>query len=90
MTAPDFILGYTLPMMVMTIAQATITLLVAGAFGLEMNINIIFAVIITALIFVGTGLFFGSILMIKPLAVFAVPCSPTLQDSYPEYLFRSI
>ena len=65
MTAPDFILGYTLPMMVMTIAQATITLLVAGAFGLEMNINIIFAVIITALtslIFVGTGLFFGSIL----------------------------
>lgn len=65
MTAPDFILGYTLPMMVMTIAQATITFLVAGTFGLDININILFAVIITALtslLFVGTGLFFGSVL----------------------------
>ena len=64
-TAPDFILGYTLPMMVMTIAQATITFLVAGTFGLDININILFAVIITALtslLFVGTGLFFGSVL----------------------------
>lgn len=65
MTAPDFILGYTLPMMVMTILQATITLLVAGAFGLEINIHILFAVLMTAftsLLFVGTGLFFGSLL----------------------------
>lgn len=65
MTAPDFILGYTLPMMVMTIIQATITLLVAGAFGLEINIHILFAVLMTAftsLLFVGTGLFFGSLL----------------------------
>ena len=38
MTAPDFILGYTLPMMVMTIAQATITFLVAGTFELDINI----------------------------------------------------
>lgn len=65
MTATDFILGYTLPMIVMTIAQATITLLAASAFGLDININIIFAIIMTALtslLFVGTGLFFGSIL----------------------------
>lgn len=65
MTATDFILGYTLPMIVMTIVQATITLLVAGFLGLGININILFAIIMTALtslLFVGTGLFFGSIL----------------------------
>ena len=65
MTATDFILGYSLPMIVMTIVQAAITLLVAGFFGLNININILFAIIMTALtslLFVGTGLFFGSIL----------------------------
>ncbi len=71
MTAKDFILGYTLPMIVMTIVQAAITLLVAGIFGLEININIIFAIIMTALtslLFVGTGLFFGSILNDRAVA----------------------
>ena len=65
MTATDFILGYSLPMIVVTIVQATITLLVAGFLGLDININILFAIIMTALtslLFVGTGLFFGSIL----------------------------
>ena len=68
MTAVDFILGYTLPIIAITIVQATITLLVAGAFGLELNINILLAIVIaalTSLIFVGTGLFFGSILSDK-------------------------
>ena len=65
MTAPDFILGYTLPMLVMTIVQAAITLLAAGAFGLDIHINILFAISMTAvtsLFFVGTGLLFGSLL----------------------------
>ena len=65
MTAMDFILGYTLPMIVMTIAQAAITFLAAGAFGLKLNINTVFAIFITALtslLFVGAGLFFGSFL----------------------------
>lgn len=65
MTATDFILGYTLPMIVMTVVQAAITLWAAGAFGLDININILFAIMMTALtslFFVGTGLFFGSIL----------------------------
>lgn len=64
MTATDFILGYTLPMIFMTTAQASITLLLSGAFGLDINIYIICGVIMTALtslLFVGTGLFFGSI-----------------------------
>ena len=65
MTAADFILGYTLPMLVMTIVQAAITLLAAGAFGLDIHINILFAIImaaLTSLFFVGTGLLFGSLL----------------------------
>ena len=65
MTTKDFILGYTLPMIVITIVQATITFLMAGAFGLDININIFFAIMMTALtslLFIGTGLFFGSLL----------------------------
>ena len=65
MTAADFILGYTLPMLVMTIVQAAITLLAAGAFGLDIHINILFAIImaaVTSLFFGGTGLLFGSLL----------------------------
>lgn len=65
MTATDFILGYTLPMIVMTSLQASLTFLVAGAFGLELRITILFAIMMTALtslLFVGMGLFFGSLL----------------------------
>lgn len=65
MTTKDFILGYTLPMIIITIVQATITFLMAGAFGLDININIFFAIMMTALtslLFIGTGLFFGSLL----------------------------
>ena len=65
MTAMDFILGYTLPMIVMTIMQTTLTLLVASAFGLELRITIFFAIILTvltSLLFVGIGLFCGSLL----------------------------
>lgn len=65
MTSVDFIIGYTLPMLVMTIVQAAITLLAAGALGLEINFNILFAIVVTALtslLFVGTGLFFGSLM----------------------------
>ena len=65
MTAADFILGYTLPMLVMTIVQAAITLLAAGAFEFDIHINILFAISMTAvtsLFFVGTGLLFGSLL----------------------------
>ena len=65
MTATDFILGYTLPMIVMTSLQATLTFLVAGVFNLELTINILFAIMMTALtslLFVGMGLFFGSLL----------------------------
>lgn len=65
MSAMEFVLGYTLPMLVMAIMQAAITLLASGAFGLQINAHILLAMAVTALtslLFVGAGLFFGSLL----------------------------
>ena len=63
MTSLDFILGYTLPMLVMALAQAAITLLASCLVGLELNVNLlpaIFVTTLTSLLFVGLGLLFGS------------------------------
>lgn len=65
MRAVDFILGYTLPMIVFAAAQAAITFAVAGFLGLPLTLNILLAVVdiipITVL-FVGIGLFCGSLM----------------------------
>lgn len=68
MTALDFLLGYTVPMLIMTVAQATITLLAACVFGLPFSVNILPAIFITAitsLLFIGIGLLAGSLLSDK-------------------------
>ena len=44
MTSLDFILGYTLPMLIMALVQAAITLLAAGIAGLEITIYILPAI----------------------------------------------
>lgn len=65
MTAIDFIIGYTAPMLVMTIAQAAVTLLAACIFGLPLTVNILFAILVTALtsfLFIGLGLLCGSLM----------------------------
>lgn len=65
MTSSDFLLGYTLPMLVMTAVQAGITLLAAGFCGLAITVNLLLAVIVTALsalLFIGLGLLCGSIM----------------------------
>jgi ABC-2 type transport system permease protein len=65
MTSLNFILGYTLPMLVMALMQAAITLLVSGAAGLTFSVNTLIAVIVTmltSLLFVGFGLLFGSLM----------------------------
>ncbi len=65
MTSFDFILGYTLPMLVMSLAQAAITLLASCIAGLELTVNLLFAILVTmltSLLFVGFGLLFGSLL----------------------------
>ena len=65
MSAVDFLLGYTAPMLIMTIAQAAITLAAACIFGLPVKVNILSAILITALtslLFIGTGLLCGSLM----------------------------
>ncbi len=65
MKSVDFILGYTLPMLVVAAAQAAITLLASSFWGLELSWNMLSAILVTALtslLFVGLGLLFGSIL----------------------------
>lgn len=65
MTSTDFILGYTLPMLVMVAAQAAITLLAAGIWGLAITPYILVAVLmtmLTSLLFIGIGLLTGSLM----------------------------
>lgn len=65
MTSVDFILSYTLPMLVMALVQAAITLLAAGFWGLEITVSLPLAAAVTALtslLFVGLGLLSGSLM----------------------------
>lgn len=65
MTAVDFLIGYTLPMFIMTVVQSAVTLLAACIFGLPVSVNIIpaiFMTAVTALLFIGIGLLAGSLM----------------------------
>lgn len=65
MTARDFIIGYTIPMIIIATMQAVITLVIACFIGLDFSVHIIGAIVITtvtSLLFVGCGLFFGSLI----------------------------
>lgn len=62
--ASDFILGYTLPLIVIAIIQALICFIVASFIGLKINMNIIVAIIIllpTMILYIGIGLLVGSL-----------------------------
>lgn len=64
----DFILGYTLPMVPVSVAQTVICYLVAILLGLDVNVNIIYATIFiipVAILYIALGLLFGSILTDK-------------------------
>jgi ABC-2 type transport system permease protein len=65
MTAIDFLIGYTLPLLAMAVAQGFITFLVASLLGLPFSINTPLAILILlpiAVLFVGLGLLCGSFL----------------------------
>ena len=65
MTPVDFILGYTLPIIPIAVAQSIVCYIVAIILGLPVTPNILLAiafVIPVSLLFVGMGLLFGSIL----------------------------
>ena len=68
MTAIDFIMGYTLPLLVMAVVQIIITFAVAGLLGLPLSFDTLLAAVVIlpiAILFVGVGLLCGSLLSDK-------------------------
>ncbi len=65
MRSVDFILGYTLPMIIFAAAQAIITFTIAVFLGLPLTLSILFAIAVIipiTVLFVGIGLLCGSIM----------------------------
>ena len=65
LTAADFILGYTLPILPMAVAQTALCYLAALPLGLKPTVDILWAVLLNtpaSLLFISLGLLFGSIL----------------------------
>ncbi len=68
LTAVDFILGYTLPLLPIALAQSLFCYIIGIILGLKITINIIFSllfIIPISLFFIGLGLLFGSVLTQK-------------------------
>ncbi len=64
LTAVDFILGYTLPVIPVSVAQTVICYIVALVLGLKFSVNILYAIIFNipvSLLFTGLGLLCGSV-----------------------------
>ena len=65
MTPLDFILGYTLPIIPISVAQSVICYIVAIILGLDATVNILLAIVFilpVSILYVAMGLLFGSIL----------------------------
>lgn len=68
MTASDYILGYVLPIIPISLMQSLICYVASLAFGLGISVNILLSVLFmlpVSIFFVSTGLLFGSILSDK-------------------------
>ncbi len=68
LTALDFILGYTLPILPLCILQCLLTFTVALIFGLEITVGILYcilSIIPISLFYIALGLLCGSLLNIK-------------------------
>ena len=68
LTPPDFILGYTLPMIPLSVAQCVICYIAAIVLGLDITINILYAVIFiipVSILYIALGLLCGSMLTDK-------------------------
>ena len=64
MTSVDFILGYTLPMIPIAVAEGVATYIFAVILGLEISVNILLSILFlipTALLYIGIGLLCGSL-----------------------------
>lgn len=68
MTSTDFIMGYSLPLLMMSIVQGIVCYIVAMFMGLSISLSIIVALALlipTAIIFIGIGLLSGTLLSEK-------------------------
>lgn len=64
LTPMDFILGYTLPIIPLALAQSVVCYLAAIALKLELTVNILFAILLNvpiSLLYIGLGLLCGSV-----------------------------
>lgn len=65
LTPVDFILGYTLPILPIAVAQCVICYIVAIVLGLKVTVNVVYAIafiIPISILYIAMGLLFGSIL----------------------------
>ena len=65
LTALDFILGYTLPIIPISVAQSLVCYAVALLIGLDLTVNILFAILFIipiSILFIAIGLLCGSVL----------------------------
>ena len=68
LTPTDFILGYTLPIIPIAVAQSIVCYIAAIILGLDLTVTIIFAVVFiipVSVLYIALGLLFGSILTDK-------------------------
>ena len=68
LTPADFILGYTLPMVPIAVAQSIICYITAVILGLDVTVTIFFALVLiipVSVLYIALGLLFGSILTDK-------------------------
>ncbi len=68
LTPADFILGYILPIVPFAVAQSIICYIVAVILGLDITVNILFAIALIipiSILFIALGLLFGSVLTDK-------------------------
>lgn len=68
LTASDFIFGYALPILPITVAQAVICYIAAALLGLELKITVLYAVLFlipVSLFYIALGLICGSVLNSK-------------------------
>lgn len=64
MTPVDFILGYTLPMLPLSVGQSAVCYLCSVALGLEFNVNILYAIALIVpicFLYIALGLLCGSV-----------------------------
>ncbi len=65
MSAMQFILGYTLPLLPVALLQALVCFFIGVLLGMELTVKLVFGTLLAlpaALLFVGLGLLFGSVL----------------------------